>query len=189
MNIGATLYVFRRKDWRSWLAKHHDTEQEIWLIYKKKSSGKPRIPYDAAVEEALCYGWIDSILKPIDSEQYAQRFSRRRAGSKLSPLNKERIRRLIKTGKMTRAGLASIAHAFVEHKTRKQEKFILPSDIRAALKKDSIVWKNYTAFPESYRRIRIGWIDGSRKRQEVFDARLRYFVRMTAQNKRFGSMR
>lgn len=189
MEIGTTLYVFRRKDWRTWLARHHDTEPEIWLVYYKKASGKPRISYNDAVEEALCYGWIDSTLKPIDGEKYAQRFSPRRAGSKLSPLNKERIRRLIRSRKMTRIGLARIEHAFLEHKTQKKERFTLPSDIRNALKQDPVVWKNFNAFPESYKRIRIGWIDGSRERQQVFDTRLRYFIRMTAKNKTFGMVR
>src|SRR5262245_58148241 len=73
MRVGKTVYAKNRKQWRSWLAKHHGNAREIWLIYYKKSSGKPRIPYNDAVEEALCYGWIDSILKPIDDQQYAQR--------------------------------------------------------------------------------------------------------------------
>ncbi|MBP1657589.1 MAG: hypothetical protein H6Q31_2190 [Bacteroidetes bacterium] len=189
MKLGTTLTVFTRKEWRAWLKAHHDTEREIWLVYYKKSSGKSRIPYNDAVEEALCYGWIDSTLKPIDGEKYAQRFSPRRPGSNLSALNKERVRRLIRSRKMTRIGLARIEHTFREHKTEKKEHFTLPPDIRSALKQDPVVWKNYRAFPESYRRIRIGWIDGSRERQQVFDTRLRYFIRMTAKNKTFGMVK
>ena len=189
MNLGKTLYVYKRKEWRAWLARHQDTEREIWLIYYKKASGKPRISYDEAVEEALCYGWIDSTLKPVDNETFAQRFSPRRPGSKLSALNKERVRHLIRARKMTRIGLAKIEHAFREHKTHTKEKFIIPSDIRKALKLDPVVWKNFTAFPESYKRIRIGWIDGSRERQQIFEIRLRYFIRMTAQNKTYGMVK
>jgi len=188
MNIGRTLYVVRRSEWRAWLSRHHDSAPEIWLIYYKKDSGKPRIPYDDAVEEALCYGWIDSILKPIDGEKYAQRFSPRRTGSKLSALNKERIRRLIRSRKMTRFGLARIEHAFQEHRTRKKEKFSVPADIMVVLKQDPEVWKHFKSFPESYKRIRIGWIDASRNRQKIFEARLRYFVQMTSKNKRFGTL-
>src|SRR6266550_780763 len=74
MEIGTTLYAKDRRQWRSWLARHHRTAPEIWLIYYKKHSGKPRIPYIDAVEEALCYGWIDSIVKPVDEDRWAQRF-------------------------------------------------------------------------------------------------------------------
>ena len=93
MNVGKTLYAKNRREWRAWLAKHHRAAPEIWLIYYKKESGKPRIPYNHAVEEALCYGWIDSILKPVDARRYAQRFSPRRSTSRLSEMNRERVRR------------------------------------------------------------------------------------------------
>src|SRR2546422_582917 len=116
MNVGKTLYAKNRRQWRAWLSKHHRTAPEIWLIYYKKQSGKPRIPYNHAVEEALCYGWIDSLLKPIDAVCYAQRFSPRRPTSRLSAMNRERVRRLIASGRMTRFGLESIKHAF-DHKS------------------------------------------------------------------------
>ena len=74
MEIGTILYVTNRKQWRSWLSKNHDSAKDIWLIYYKKDSGKKRIPYNHAVDEALCYGWIDSIVKSIDNEKYVQRF-------------------------------------------------------------------------------------------------------------------
>ena len=80
MQITKTLYVIERYEWRAWLAKHHDTEKDIWLIYYKKQSGEPRIPYNDAVEEALCFGWIDSTVKGIDENKYAQRFSPRKKG-------------------------------------------------------------------------------------------------------------
>src|SRR6185503_20319811 len=83
---------------------------QISMIYNKKASGKPRTPYNDAVQEALCYGWIASILKPIDDRKYAQRYSPRKKTSKLSDMNRERVRRLIKSGRMTRAGLAAIEH-------------------------------------------------------------------------------
>jgi uncharacterized protein YdeI (YjbR/CyaY-like superfamily) len=92
MDIGKTLYVTDRKDWRDWLARNHMTESEIWLVYYRKLTGKPRIPYNDAVEEALCYGWIDSQQKGIDEERFAQRFSPRRPKSALSEMNRERIR-------------------------------------------------------------------------------------------------
>lgn len=179
MNVGKTLYVKNRKEWRSWLAKHHKTASEIWLIYYKKASGKPRIPYNDAVDEALCYGWIDSLLKPLDAHKYAQRYSPRKKTSRLSDMNRERVRRLIKSGRMTKAGLAAI-----EHTGKRSAE--LPADILARLKRDPTTWKNFQKFPASYKRIRIGWIDAARKRREAFEQRLRYFLKMTAQNKRFG---
>ncbi|MGA9407681.1 MAG: YdeI/OmpD-associated family protein [Bacteroidota bacterium] len=188
MELGKTLYATNRKQWRSWLSKHHKTTGDIWLIYFKKESGKPRIPYNDAVEEALCYGWIDSTTKPRDKESWVQRFTPRRNKSPLSEMNKERVRRLIKAGKMTRFGLESIQHHLNGHslKEPKLKKFALPADILEKLKSDPVAWKNFIKFPASYKRIRIGWIDGVRRRPEVFDQRLRYFIKMTAHNKKFG---
>ena len=187
MKVGKTFYAPDRKTWRSWLARHHKTAPEIWLIYYKKDSGKPRIPYNHAVEEALCYGWIDSILKPIDGRKYAQRFSPRRPTSVLSAMNRERVLRLIKTKRMTRAGLDSIAHAFDRKKDAREPRGAsIPKDILARLRRHPTAWKHFQRFPASYKRIRIGWIDAARHRRDAFEQRLRYFLKMTAQNKRFG---
>jgi len=179
LKVGRTLYVKNRREWRAWLAKHGATASEIWLIYYKKSSARPRIAYNDAVDEALCYGWIDGILKPIDDKKYAQRFSPRRKTSKLSDMNRERVRRLIKSGRMTKAGRAAIAHVG-------KKDWRLPSDIMRALKRNPTTWRNFARFPASYKRIRIGWIDAARRRPEILKQRLDYFLKMTARNKRFG---
>jgi len=184
MDLGKTIYVTDRKQWRSWLAKNHDKEKEIWLIYYRKSSGKPRIPYNDAIEEALCYGWIDSIQKGIDEERFAQRFTPRTPKSNLSEMNKERVRGLIGQDKMTTVGLASIKHAF--DASQKNKKLTIPPDILKTLKREKEAWKNFQKFPESYKRIRIGWIDGARTRHGVFKKRLGYFLMMTAKNKKYG---
>ena len=184
MTIGETLYVKDRNAWRKWLKANHSRKKEIWLIYYKMGSGKPRIPYNHAVEEALCFGWIDSILKPIDEQKYAQRFSPRKPTSQLSAMNRERILRLKKQKKMTAAGFAAVSHA-IHHSERRPE-FSLPADIEKVLRKDPKVWANFQKFPASYQRIRIGWIDASRHRREVFRQRLEYFVKQTRHNKRFG---
>jgi len=183
MIIGKTLYVISRKDWHSWLAKNYDKKKEIWLIYYRKNSGKPRIPYNDAVEEALCYGWIDSIFKSIDDEKFAQRFSPRRKNSILSALNKERIRMLIKDNKMKDAGLKAVSHVFDKDK---KEKFIIASDIMKSLKSCKEIWENFRKFPEHYKRIRIAWIEDTRDYPELFKKRLNYFLKMTAKNKKFG---
>jgi len=184
MKIGKKLYVADRKAWRTWLKKHHKTATEIWLIYYKKGASKPRIPYNDAVEEALCFGWIDSLLKPIDHEKYAQRFSPRKKNSQLSPMNKERVRRLIRSKRMTRAGLEAIQHRF-DHSEHRRSPHI-PPDIQKALQQDKVTWRNFSRFPDSYKRIRIGWIHASRRRPDVFRQRLNYFLKMTKQNKKFG---
>jgi len=180
MEIGKKLYVTTRKDWRSWLAKNHAKETEIWLVYHRKGSGRRRIPYNAAVEEALCYGWIDSILKRIDGDTFAQRFSPRRPGAKLSAMNVERLRRLKKKGKVTKAGLVAVGGSTALKGSK------IPADILERLKRNKQTWKNFQAFPASYKRIRIGWIEGARRRPEVFEQRLKYFLKMTAANKRYG---
>jgi uncharacterized protein YdeI (YjbR/CyaY-like superfamily) len=194
MEITETLYVTDRREWRSWLAKNHKKAKEIWLIYYNKKSGKPRIPYNDAVEEALCYGWIDSTIKKYDDERAAQRFSPRRKNSRLSEMNKERIRKLILSRKMTPAGLEGIRHHLKANGTSVQDdlfitEFVMPDDIESALKKEKMVWENFMKLPEHYKRIRVGWIDGARERPEEFEKRLRYFIRMTAKNKMFGMVR
>lgn len=132
MELGETLYVTDREAWREWLAEHHASEKEIWLIYYKQQAGKPRIPYNDAVEEALCFGWIDSTVKKIDEERNAQRFTPRRENSPASEMNKERVRRLIKAGKMTQAGLAKI-------KDDLEAPLVIAGDILEALKQDESV--------------------------------------------------
>lgn len=180
MELGKTLRVTTRKTWRVWLEKNHSRKKEIWLVYATKQSGQARIPYGDAVEEALCFGWIDGVMKKIDANYFAQRFSpRRSAKSQLSETNKERVRRMIRAGLMTPAGMEKI-------RGRMNEKFVLPSDIIAALKRDPKTWKNFQRFPKWYQRVRVGWLDASRQKREIFEARLRYFLKMTAQNKRYG---
>lgn len=186
MNLGKTIYVTNRRQWRSWLAKNHKTAKEIWLVYYKKQSLKPRIPYNNAVEEALCFGWIDSTVKTIDEDRFAQRFTPRRNNSLFSEMNKERIRRLIRQKKMTPAGLDTLKHTI---NSIKNAKFTISSDILKALKKNKNTWKYFEKFPLSYRRIRIGWIESARSRPHIFQQRLKYFLKMTARNKMFGMVR
>src|SRR5437879_7338860 len=186
MKVGKTFYAKSRRKWRAWLGRHHETAPEIWLIYYKKHSGKSRVSYNDAVDEALCYGWIDSTLKPVDARCYAQRFSPRRPTSRLSDMNRERVRRLIAARRMTRAGLERIRHVFDHKKDTKKLVWRLPPDIRKRPESDAGGWKRFQPLPESSRRIRVGWIAAARHRPEIFEQRLRHFIKMTARNKRFG---
>lgn len=108
MEIGETLYVTNGEDFRKWLEKNHKSKKEIWLIQYKKATKKPSINYVEAVEEALCFGWIDGLEKSMDAERYALRFSPRRPKSNWTETNKERARKLIAQGKMTESGRASL---------------------------------------------------------------------------------
>ena len=126
MDIGETLYVTTREDFRKWLEKNHGKKKEIWLIQYKKATKKPSIDYVQAVEEAICFGWIDNIEKSMDAERYATRFSPRRPKSNWTDTNKERARRMIAEGKMTEAGLTTLPEGFKhegheEHKGKKVE--------------------------------------------------------------------
>lgn len=161
------------------MKKNYKKEKGIWLIYYKKDSGKPRIPYNDAVEEALCFGWIDSTVKKVDEERFAQRFSRRNPKSPYSQANMERLREMIKKGKVAKDVLATLGNLA-------DEKFKVPPDILKAIKADKDAWKHFRTFSPGYIRIRVGFIDRSRNRPDAFQTRLNYFIRMTAKGKQFG---
>jgi uncharacterized protein YdeI (YjbR/CyaY-like superfamily) len=179
VEIGRTLQARNRAEWRRWLARNHLSRPEVWLVYHNKASGRPCVSYNEAVEEALCFGWIDSTVKKVDAHRRVQRFTPRKPGSPLSAMNKERARRLIAQGSMTRAGLDAAGDL-------EEPLFVVPSDILRALKKEPEAWANFQAFPEHYQRIRIAFIDGARRRPDEFERRLRNFLKMTRLNRRFG---
>lgn len=184
MKIGKTKYFTLRKDWRAWLSINHKTETEIWLIYYNKHTGKPKMSYNDSVEEALCYGWIDSTIKKIDKDSFAQRYTPRRKNSRLSELNKERIRILIKQRKMTKAGLEAVKNFIGDINDNSEMK--IQKDLLKVLKANKTTWENFNNFSENYRKVRIGWIESARSRPEIFEQRLRYFLKMTSKNKMYG---
>ncbi len=176
MEIGETKYFTDRKQWRNWLQDNFESEKEIWLIYPHKSSGKKRIPYNDAVEEALCFGWIDSIIKSYDESSSVQRYSPRKKRSNWSQPNKERLKWL---------DANNLLHSSVKEATRHiiEEEYVFPADILSELKKDKTVWENYQKFTDGYKRIRIAYIDDSRIRPDYFKKRLDNFIKHTRQNK------
>lgn len=188
MEITKTLHVTTKKEWRAWLKKNHSKENVIWLVFYKKASGKPRISYVDALNEALCFGWIDSTAKRINNEKYCQRFTPRRKGSPLSQMNKERVRILIAEKKMTKAGLDAISHSF-NAKTDVPHDFTIPADILKAIKSNKDAWKNFQKFPEHYKRLRVAYIGMRKDDKELFEKRLNYFIKMTSQNKMFGMLK
>ncbi len=184
------LYVTSRDVWRTWLKKNHNLENEVWLIYYKKHTGKPRINYDDAVEEALCYGWIDSIVKKIDEEKYARKFAPRKHRSKWSALNKKRAKIMIKAGRMTEAGLAKVKGIDLNDERELKSKpirreLVVPPDVKEALEADKKIWENFNNLAFSYKKQYVGWIT-SAKREETWGKRLRESIRLLAQNKKLG---
>jgi uncharacterized protein YdeI (YjbR/CyaY-like superfamily) len=179
MEITKTLHVTNRKDWRKWLREHYKTEKEIWLVYSKKETGKPRIAYNDAVEEALCFGWIDSTFKTLDKERTAQRFSHRKPKSPYSPANRERLRKLVKQRKVIKEVRETLKDIL-------DEKLKIPEDVLNAIKENKQAWKHFRKFSDPYKRIRIGFIEGARKRPDEFKKRLHYFIKMTEKNKQYG---
>jgi uncharacterized protein YdeI (YjbR/CyaY-like superfamily) len=170
---GRILSADDRAMWRRWLAENYQAENEIWLQYHRAHTGKPRIAYNDAVAEALCFGWIDSIMKSIDEERYAQRFTPRRPGSKYSQTNRERLRRLIDKGQLMPEVAKHVTDVLAEP-------FVVPRDIEAALRSNSAVRHNFTAYSDAYQRIRIAYVDAARNRQGKFDKRLANLLRKTA---------
>lgn len=173
------LYVTTPTEWRDWLANHHQSEPEVWLVYYKKETGKPRIPYNDAVEEALCFGWIDSIVRTVDEERVAQRFSPRNPRTPYSQANKERLTLLIGQGKVLPEVQATLGDLDVEN-------FVIPTDILQAIQADADAWANFQTFSPPYIRIRTAFIDAARNRPAEFEKRLRHFIQMTKENKQFG---
>ena len=179
MEITKTLYVTDPTEWRKWLEANYKTEREIWLIYYKKHTGKPRIEYNDAVEQALCFGWIDSNLKKLDEDRSAQRFSPRKPKGGYSQANIERLRYLATQGMVVDEVLASLGDIL-------EREFIFPPDILEAIKVDKGAWENYKKFSEPYKRIRIAFIEGARNRPEEFQKRLNYFIKTARENKLIG---
>jgi len=184
MEMRKTLYVTTREEWRAWLTENYQSETEVWLIYYKKHTGRPRISYDHAVEEALCFGWIDSIGKRMDDERFAQKFTPRRDSAKWSELNKRRMRKLIREGRMTEAGLAKIDLAVLgEEAEAKQSKrdLDIPPFVKQGLKGNAKAWENFRKLTPSRRRAYVQLIMDARK-EETREKRLREAVSLLEQS-------
>jgi uncharacterized protein YdeI (YjbR/CyaY-like superfamily) len=179
------LYLTERKEWHKWLEKNHSTCEEVWLRYYKKPSGKPRIPYADAVEEALCFGWIDGKIKRINEEYYIQRFTPRRPGSRWSKYNIDRIEKLKKAGLMTTAGLRAFKEALEKpelvYDDRRDGNPSEPDDLMTALKKNKTALKNFANFTRSSRRMYIDWLN-SAKRPETRLKRINKVIELSKKN-------
>lgn len=187
-----TTHPKTRKAWRQWLQKNHAASPGIWLIYYKKESGKTRVRYDEAVEEALCFGWIDSLPRKLDEDRTMLKFTPRKLKSVWSRLNKTRIEKLIKEGLMMETGLAKIEQAkkngswdILTASDNAAENNQLPEELEKALVKNKKALENFLKFSKSIRRQFLYWID-SAKRPETKDARIKQTVLMAAAKKKPG---
>jgi uncharacterized protein YdeI (YjbR/CyaY-like superfamily) len=178
-----------REDWRAWLAENHATAQEIWLVIRKRHTSKAGLTYAAALEEALCFGWIDGILKRIDDEKHTIRFTPRRKNSIWSEQNKKRVAKLIQEGRMTEAGLARIEEAKAngqwEKAAEREDLTMVPRELMAALAQNAQAQENFEKLAPSYRKQFLYWI-GTAKREETRTKRIKTTIKLLAANRRLG---
>jgi uncharacterized protein YdeI (YjbR/CyaY-like superfamily) len=177
MEVATTFKAADRAAWCEWLEQNHAAANEIWLIFDDRDD-VPSVSYLHAVEEAICFGWIDSLQKRINPNQRAQRLSPRKPRGKWTELNKARARRLIRLGLMTEAGRAVLPDL--------EAPFLIAQDIQAALQAEPGAWENLQAFPELYRRVRISNIEDVRKSPIDFERRLNLFVKKCVSNEMYG---
>jgi uncharacterized protein YdeI (YjbR/CyaY-like superfamily) len=187
--IGKQQTMRSRCQWRAWLEKNHASEKELWVVFYKKHTGKASVTYDEAVEEALCFGWIDGIIKRIDDEKHMRRFSPRRRNSVWSELNKERARRMIAEGRMTEAGLAKVAEAKKNGRwdsaAAPRPEPQVPPELRKALAENARARRHFENLAPSYRKYFVYWI-ATAKREETRRKRTAEAVELLAQNKKLG---
>ena len=175
-----------RSDWRNWLENHHQTKQSVWLIFYRVSTKIPSLSWSEAVDEALCFGWIDSTKKTIDNERYMQYFTRRKPKSNWSRINKEKVEVLIKKRLMTQAGIKAIENAKDNGSWTildDVENLVVPKDLKIALSKNTSSKEFFESQSKSKQKILLYWIV-SAKRIETRNKRIAEIVRSAALNKR-----
>lgn len=179
-----TIYAPNRQAWREWLEINHRSSTGIWLIYYKVKSPQPSVQYSEAVQEALCFGWIDSKVKSIDQERYQQIFTPRKPKSVWSKLNKQYIQDLIAQGLMTQAGLEVINRAQQDGSWAQLdqiEALIIPIDLQEALAANAIANENFQALNNSTKKNILSWVYGA-KRAETRQKRITQIIKSIALN-------
>jgi uncharacterized protein YdeI (YjbR/CyaY-like superfamily) len=179
-----TLEVQSAPQWRTWLAKHHDSESEVWLVFRKRHTGEQSIAYEDAVNEALCFGWIDSLIKRLDNKRYGRKFTPRRPDSRWSTANRKRYERLRASGRLMPSGL-KLAPTGRSGDAPRPSVTKLPRYIQQALKTHSAARRYFESLAPSHRRMYIAWID-SAKRQETKMRRLQQAIGLMQAGKKLG---
>lgn len=175
--------------WRAWLRRHHGDRRGVWLVTYRKGSGKPHLPYERAVEEALCYGWIDSRPRALDAERTMLWFAPRKAGTGWSALNKRRVAKLVAEGRMARAGLAKVEAAKRDGSWTKLdaiERLEIPPDLAAAF--SATAARHFEAFPRSVKRGILEWIANAKK-PDTRARRVKETAVLAAKNERANQWR
>src|ERR1035438_7632527 len=179
-----------RENWRDWLQKNHTSEKEAWMIFYKKHTEKTGVSYEAAVEEALCFGWIDGMVRRIDEERYMQRFTPRNSSSKWSNDNIQRVKKLIGLKRMTPAGLVKYQEV-INHPERlviinkPVDEIKIPDDLLTVLAQVPMVLEKFTHFSLAYKHLCIRWIDAAKK-PETRVKRIREVADLTAKGGKLG---
>ena len=179
-----SFYPSNRQQWREWLHENHDKKQSVWLIHYKMKSSMPTISWSEAVDEALCFGWIDSKAKPIDEEKYMQFFSKRKAISTWSKVNKEKVQKLIDEGSMTQAGSESIEIAKQNGSWTildEVETLIIPNDLEKEFKTKPGSKEFFLSLSNSVRKSILQWLVLAKK-QETRQKRIREIAELAAHN-------
>jgi uncharacterized protein YdeI (YjbR/CyaY-like superfamily) len=172
--------------WREWLKRHHDAESEVWLIFHKKHTGRPSVAYKDALDEALCYGWIDSLIKRIDADRYARKFTPRKLESNWSSVNIKRYEQLKAANRLAAPGLARSPNGRpVVDGVRAYKPNVVPGYIAKAIKKDDKAWLLFEKLAPSHRRMYVLWID-SAKRDETKQKRIAAAIKMLRAGKKPG---
>jgi uncharacterized protein YdeI (YjbR/CyaY-like superfamily) len=190
MNFTNQVYFPDREKWRDWLVNNHDKEKEAWLIFFKKHTGKPTVAYGDAVEEALCFGWIDSTVRRIDEERYMQHFTPRKPIARWSPDNVLRVKRMIEQKRMTRAGMEKYRE-FLDHPGRlvvtdkPADNLQIPADLLKILEMDPLTLKKFTALSKAYKHLCIRWIDAAKK-TETRIKRINEVAVLTSKGQKIG---
>ncbi|MBN8589135.1 MAG: YdeI/OmpD-associated family protein [Rhodothermia bacterium] len=173
------VYFPHRSDWREWLHLNFRYKKEVWFVFPHKHAGLKAVSYNDAVEEALCFGWIDSTVRKLDDFRKIQRFTPRRPKSTYSQPNIERLKWLLEHN-MVHPHIVTSALAVVD------KPFHYPADILEAIKQLPEAWAHYQRFSEGYKRIRIAYIEDARPRPEEFLRRLNNFIAKTLAGKRIA---
>ena len=178
------LDVRSRREWRKWLGKHYDSKSEIWLVFHKRHTGITSIGYNDAVEEALCFGWIDSTIRRLDDARYVRKFTPRRANSKWSTINRRRYADLKSRGLLAAPGIKRAPTSRSGDAPRPSVS-APPSYIEETLKTVPRAWQYFKELAPSYQRAYVGWIE-SAKREETREKRLREALGLLAAGKKLG---
>jgi uncharacterized protein YdeI (YjbR/CyaY-like superfamily) len=173
--------------WRQWLDEHHDSESEVWLIFYKRHTGVGSIAHSDALDEALCFGWVDSLVKRLDESRYAIKFTPRNVDSRWSTMNRNRYAALKAAGRLKPSGInrAPTDRSYGQRPPRFQMPSTLPRYIQAALRKQPAARRYFEELPPSHRRRYVGWIE-SAKREETKVRRLQEAIRLLTAGKPLG---